>query len=303
MNDASVEYHPLHNKICLVTGGTAGIGKVVAAGLAAQGAEVVITGRNLQKAQAVSEQIQSETGSDRVHALWADFADLGQVRRLAADFKKQYSRLDVLVNNAGAFFNARQKTPYAVEKTFLVNHLAPFLLTNLLLDVLKASAPARIVNVASDAHKSGGIMNLEDLMLKRFYFGMRAYGRSKLANILFTYELSRRLAGSGVTANALHPGHVATNIWRNDFGIFGPALLAFTQRIALTPEQGADKTIFLASSPEVEAVTGKYFVKRQSVASSPQSYDADLARCLWDLSDKLTGLYNSAETPVSTNFR
>jgi NAD(P)-dependent dehydrogenase (short-subunit alcohol dehydrogenase family) len=277
----------MNGKICLVTGATSGIGKVTATALAAQNAEVVIVGRNAKKTQDTAQQIRAETRNDSVHYLLADFSDLGQVRELAASFKKQYSRLDVLVNNAGAYFNARRKTPYGVEATFLVNHLAPFLLTNLLLDVIQNSAPACIINVASDAHING-TMDLDDLEFQKFYFGFSAYARSKLANVLFTYELSRRLAGSGVTVNALHPGGVATKIFSTDFSIFGPAIKWIVGLFALTPEQGADNSIYLASSPEVEGVTGKYFVKREAVPSAPISYDEKLARQLWELSEKMT---------------
>jgi retinol dehydrogenase-12 len=277
----------MRGKICLVTGATSGIGKVTAAALAAQGAEVVIVGRNLQKTQATAQQVRTETGNDSVRYLLADFSDLGQVRDLAVNFKKQYSQLDVLVNNAGAYFNMRRKTSYGVEATFLVNHLAPFLLTNLLLEPIQNSAPARIVNVASNAHLNG-TMDLNDLELKNFYFGFSAYGRSKLANVLFTYELSRRLTDSGVTVNALHPGGVATNIFSTDFSIFGPAIKWIVGRFTLTPEQGADNTIYLATSPEVEGVTGKYFVKRKAVTSAPISYDEKLARQLWEISEKIT---------------
>jgi NAD(P)-dependent dehydrogenase (short-subunit alcohol dehydrogenase family) len=277
----------MRGKICLVTGATSGIGKVTAAALAAQGAEVLIVGRNAKKTQDAAQQIRAKTGNDSIHYLLADFSDLGQVRDLAANFKRQYSRLDVLVNNAGAYFNARRKTRHGVEATFLVNHLAPFLLTNLLLDTIQNSAPARIVNVASNAHFNG-TMDLNDLEFKKFYFGFWAYARSKLANVLFTYELSRRLAGSCVTVNALHPGEVATNIFSTDFSIFGPAIKWVVGWFALSPEQGADNPIYLASSPDVEGVTGKYFVKREAVASAPISYDEKLARQLWELSEKLT---------------
>jgi NAD(P)-dependent dehydrogenase (short-subunit alcohol dehydrogenase family) len=277
----------MRGKICLVTGATSGIGKVTAAAFAAQGAEVVIVGRNAKKTQDTAQQIRAKTGNDSVHYLLADFSDLGQVRDLAANFKRQYSRLDVLVNNAGAYFNARRKTRHGVEATFLVNHLAPFLLTNLLLDTIQNSAPARIVNVASNAHFNGA-MDLNDLEFKQFYFGFWAYARSKLANVLFTYELSRRLAGSGVTVNALHPGEVATNIFSTDFSIFGPAIKWVVGWFALSPEQGADNSIYLASSPEVEGITGKYFVKREAVPSALISYDEKLARQLWELSEKLT---------------
>jgi NAD(P)-dependent dehydrogenase (short-subunit alcohol dehydrogenase family) len=278
----------LRGKTCLVTGATSGIGKVTATALAAQGAEVVIIGRNAPKTEATARQIRVQTGNDAVHFLLADFSDLSQVRALVAAYQKQFSRLDVLVNNAGAFFNARHVTPYGVEATFLVNHLAPFLLTNLLLETVQASAPARIVNVASDAN-AYGTLDLDDLTFRRFYFGFQAYARSKLANVLFTYELSRRLQGRGVTVNALHPGHVATDIFSTDFSIFGPALKKLMSWFSLTPEQGADNSIYLASAPEVEGVTGKYFVQRQPAPSAPLSYDEKLARQLWEVSEKLTG--------------
>jgi retinol dehydrogenase 12 len=279
----------MSGKVCLVTGATAGIGKITAVALAAQGAQVVIVGRNLQKANNTIQLIRSATGNEAVPYFLADFADLQQVRDLVAGFKARFGRLDVLVNNAGAYFNMRHETPYGVEMTFLVNHLAPFLLTNLLLDVMRASAPGRIVNVASDAHRSGSI-DFDDLRFKRGYFGMKAYARSKLANICFTYELARRLKGSGVTANALHPGTVATDIWRTNFSILGPAIKRLIGLFALTPEEGADTSIYLASAPEVEGASGQYFTNRKAVPSSSLSYDENLARRLWLESERLTGL-------------
>lgn len=279
----------LAGKICLVTGATAGIGKITASALAAQGAHVVIAGRNQAKTEATAQQIIAETGNPAVDFLLADFADLHAVCDLASTFLQRYQRLNVLVNNAGTFYNQRHRTALGVEKTFLVNHLAPFLLTNMLLDVLKRSAPARIINVSSDAYKSGP-QHFNDLEFNRFYFGIRAYGRSKLANILFTNELDRRLAGSGVTVNALHPGHVATDIWSTNFSIFGPPLKKFMSRIALTPEAGADNTIYLASSPDVENVSGKYFKKRTAVKTTAITQDREITQCLWAVSEKLTTL-------------
>ena len=273
-------------KVCLVTGATSGIGRVTAGALAARGATVVIAGRNPAKVEEAAAQITAATGNDSIQYLLADFADLQQVEEMAAAFKERYNRLDVLVNNAGTYFNRRHILD-GVEMTFLVNHLAPFLLTNLLLEVLKASAPARIITVSSDAHKYDQ-MNFDDLSFKRGYFGMRAYARSKLANILFTYELARRLQGTSVTANVVHPGQVATNIWRTNFGILGPLLKWFIGLNALTPEEGADTVIYLASSPEVEGVSGKYFIKRRAVPSSPLSYDEEVARRLWEVSTALT---------------
>lgn len=285
----NLQEYNLQGKVCLVTGATAGIGKVTATALAAQGADVVIAGRNQQKTENTVQQIISETGNESVKYLLADFADLQQVRDLAAAFKERFSRLEVLINNAGAFFNNRKATPYGVEMTFLVNHLAPFLLTNLVLDKMQNGASTRIVNVSSDGHKQGTI-DFDDLDFKQGYFGMKAYGRSKLANILFTYELARRLGDSSVTVNALHPGHVATDIWKSSFSFFGPALKWIMGLFALTPEEGADNTIYLASSPEVEGVTGKYFVKRKPVDSSPISRDEEFAQRLWKVSEELTAL-------------
>jgi NAD(P)-dependent dehydrogenase (short-subunit alcohol dehydrogenase family) len=277
----------LSGKVCLVTGATAGIGKVTAAALAARGAVVVIAGRNPQKTADTAREIQAATGNT-VDYLLADFADLRQVRKLAAAFQHKYTRLDVLVNNAGGYFNSRKAAPSGgLEMTFWVNHLAPFLLTNLLLGQMAASGPARIVTVASEAHRFDN-MNFADLGFERFYFGFRAYARSKLANILCTYELDRRFAQDGIRANALHPGHVATDIWRTNFPGIGPYLKRFMQLFSLTPEQGADTMIYLASAPEVEDVSGKYFIKRKTVRSSRLSYDPETARRLWEFCEKMT---------------
>ncbi len=278
----------LNGKVCLVTGATSGIGEVTAKALAARGAQVILVGRNQLKAAMTVQQIQSETGSNSVQYLLADFADLQQIHDLVSSFKSQYSRLDVLINNAGAYFNSRRQTAYGVEMTFLVNHLAPFLLTNLLLDMIKASPAARIINVSSDAHQYGS-MDFADLEYKRRYFGMKAYARSKLGNILFTYELARRLEGSAVTVNALHPGHIATDIWRTNFSLIGPLLKWIMGFFAITPEEGAKTSIYLASSPEVEGLTGQYYVKQEVVQSSPMSYDQNLARQLWRVSEQLSG--------------
>ncbi|MGB2896555.1 MAG: SDR family oxidoreductase, partial [Anaerolineales bacterium] len=276
----------MHGKVCLVTGATSGIGEVTAAALAASGAQVIVVGRNQLKAEDTVQQIQSETSSQSVHYLLADFADLQQVQDLVSSFKNQYSRLDILINNAGAYFNSRRKTAHGVEMTFLVNHLAPFFLTNQLLDTIMMSPSARIINVSSDAHQYAS-MDFNDLEFKRGYFGMKAYARSKLANILFTYELARRLTGGTVTVNALHPGHIATDIWRTNFSVIGPLLKWIMGFFAITLEEGAKTSIYLASSPEVEGVTGKYYVRQEAVQSSPMSYDQDLARQLWLVSERL----------------
>lgn len=275
----------MHKKFIMITGATSGIGQAAAQALAAQGHEILIVGRNPAKTEGVAKQIREQTGNQAIHFLLADFSDLGQIRHLAEQVKTQFPKLDVLINNAGAYFNRRQRMSCGVEKTFFVNHLAPFLLTNLLLDHLQSQA--RIINVASDAHQYGQL-DLNDLNFEKSYFGFAAYARSKLANILFSYELARRLEGSGVTVNALHPGGVATNIFSTDFSIFGPLIKGIVSLFTLTPTQGADNTIYLASAPEVEGVTGKYFVKREAVASSALSNDKELAKHLWEVSEKLT---------------
>ncbi len=273
----------------MITGATAGIGRAAATVLAGQGYELVLTGRNPEKVSSTVKDIRDSTGSDAVNGLVADFSDLGQVRQLAEQFQEKFPRLDILVNNAGAYFNKRQRTSYGVEKTFLVNHLASFLLTNLLLDSLYRSASARIINVSSNAHEHAKL-DLNDLNFEHFYFGFWAYGRSKLANILFTHELARRLKGTHVTANALHPGRVGTDIFKTDFSILGGPFKWIMERISLTPEQGADNTVHLATSPDVAGINGKYFVKREAVLSSSSSYDEDLARRLWEKSEEVTGL-------------
>jgi NAD(P)-dependent dehydrogenase (short-subunit alcohol dehydrogenase family) len=283
-------YPSMSGKTCLVTGATSGIGLVTAAALAGLGAQVVITGRRAERIEEALRRIRSEDPNAAVEHLQADFADLAQVERLTDEFLARFERLDVLVNNAGAYYNRRHATPYGeMERTLVVNHLAPFLFTQRLLDLLRASAPARIVNVASGAHIYDS-MNFDDLGFRRGYIGMKAYARSKLANILFTYELARRLQGSGVTANAVHPRQVATDIWRTNFLLIGPLLKGAIRLTGLTPEQGADTLIYLAASPQVEGVSGKYFVRRKAVRSSPLSYNEEVARRLWQVSAELVGI-------------
>jgi NAD(P)-dependent dehydrogenase (short-subunit alcohol dehydrogenase family) len=275
----------MNKKLILITGATAGIGEAAAYALAAQGHQIILVGRNPAKAERVEKEIQTRTGNDAIHHLVADFADLDQVRGLAAQVKQKFPPLDVLVNNAGTVFLRRNRTKYGVEKTFLVNHLAHFLLTNLLLDHLHENA--RIINVSSGSHLNGEL-DLSDLSMDKRYFVMTAYARSKLANVLFTYELGRRLGDRSITVNALHPGRVGTDIFKANLPILGPVIKWMISRVSLTPEQGADNTIFLAASAEVEGVTGKYFVKREAVRSSPLSYDEELAKRLWGVSEKLT---------------
>jgi NAD(P)-dependent dehydrogenase (short-subunit alcohol dehydrogenase family) len=275
----------MKDKICLITGATSGIGLVSARELARKGALVVLVGRNSAKCDAVTKQIQAETGNPDVEALVADLASQEQVRDLAGRFRERHSRLDVLINNAGAMWLQRELTGEGLEMTFAVNHLAYFLLTQTLLDTLKASAPSRIVNVSSDAHR-GARIDFDDPMGERRYAGWKQYCRSKLMNLLFTYELSRRLHGSGVTANALDPGWVATGFASNN-GWRGRAIQLAARWFALTPEQGARTIMYLASSPEVAGLSGQYFVREQPVRSSAASYDEIAAKQLWQVSTAL----------------
>ena len=286
-------------KTCLVTGATAGIGQKIALELAHMGANVVLAGRNQDKCADTASEIREESGNPAVEYLVADLSSQEQVRRLAEEFKERHQRLDVLVNNAGALYLRRQKSAEGIEMTFALNHLSYFLLTKLLLDVLVESAPARVVNVASGAHK-GAWLNLKDVHDPRRYVGFRAYSRSKLCNVLFTYELSRRLEGTGVTANALHPGLVATNFLTNN-GPFGRFLNFFLRLRGISVAAGAMTPLYAASSPDLEGVSGKYLVKKRIVRSSKRSYDESLAAELWEVSASLTGIPSMASVTSSSS--
>jgi retinol dehydrogenase 12 len=297
-------------KTCLVTGATAGIGEVTARELARRGATVVVIGRSKARCEATVERIQRETGNSAVEYLTADLSSQAEVRRLAAEFLARHNRLDVLVNNAGALFALRQESVDGIEMTLALNHLGYFLLTNLLVGTIKASAPARIVNVSSDAHQMVKGFDFDDPQ-SRASRGLRTYGRSKLAsglftffapiahpsfrqygqskfaNLLFTYELARRLQGTGVTVNAVHPGFVATNFTAGN-GVFGSFMRFWAGVLAISIEEGAKTSIYAATSPEVEGVTGQYFVKQKAIPSSLPSRDEAAARRLWQLSEELT---------------
>jgi len=278
----------MKDKICMVTGATSGIGLATAQALAQQGATVIVVGRNPEKATTTVARIRQETGNPLVKFMLADLSVQAEIRRLAREFQSRYSRLDVLVNNAGGFFLKRQLSADGIEMTLALNYLNFFLLTHLLLDTLKASAPARIVNVSSAVHKNARI-DFENLQRERKYSGIGAYGQSKLAVVLFTYELARRLEGTQVTVNALHPGLVATNIAANNgwlFKLFTP----LGRFIALSPKEGAQTSIYLASSPEVAGVTGKYFDKNKAAPLAATSYDQAIAQRLWEISIEMTGL-------------
>ena len=277
----------MEGKTCLITGGSDGIGYVAARELARLGAQVFIVGRNAFKTKDAVDRIRDETGNREVRYLLADLSSQGDVRRLADQVKEQIPRLDVLLNNAGAIFLSNRSSVDGIEMTFALNHLGYFLLTTLLLDLLKDSAPARIVNVSSSSHGSPGEFRLEDLPQPGKSGGYRAYGRSKLCNLWFTYELARRLEGSAVVVNALHPGLVRTNIARNN-GVLGRVVNFFIGARGVDAARGAETLIYLASSPEVEGVTGKYFMDCRAVASSSLSYNAELASGLWEMSERLT---------------
>jgi len=281
----------MKDKVVLITGATRGIGFETARALAGMGATVVMVGRDAQRTAEQAAQIKTETGNPQVDTLVADLSSLAQTRRLAQDFLKRYDRLHVLINNAGAVFMQRQESVDGYEMTFALNHLSPFLLTHLLLDVMRASAPGRIINVSSSAHRMSR-MRLDDLQFKRGYSGWQAYSQSKLANIYFTTGLDAHMNGDGITTNALHPGFVATNFGKNN-GIFKP-FFAISQLMAISPQEGAQTSIFLAASPEVEGVSGKYFEKCRAVAPSHTATDINAARRLWDISLEMTGLAQPA---------
>lgn len=282
----------MNGKIVLITGATSGIGKQTALELARMGARVVLVARDPARGQATLEEIHRQTGNSNLDLLLADLSAQADLRRLATEFKHKYDRLHVLVNNAGGVFATRKTTVDGLEYTFAFNHLAYFLLTNLLLDVLKASAPARVVNVSSGAQGMGRL-HFDDLQSEKRYNAQAAYNQSKLANVLFTYALARRLEGSTVTANALHPGVVRTNFGRTDTPLFWRIFFPLIDPFMLTPEKGAETVVYLASSPEVEGVSGKYFAFKKAIRSNPVSYDPAAQERLWQVSEELTGLKDS----------
>ena len=275
----------LQEKICLVTGSTSGIGKVTARELANRGATVVLVSRSRAKGEATQAEIKQATGNQHVELLVADLSVLEDVRKLATEFQHTHDHLHLLVNNAGCAYPRRTLTTDGFEATLAVNYLAPFLLTELLLDTLKASAPARIINVSSAQHANASI-EFDNLQGEKKYGNLRNYNQAKLALLFWTYELARRLEGTGVTVNALHPGVTASNFVD---GMSGPAALVMKlgKPFLLTPEQGAQTILYLATSPEVEGVSGKYFVKSQETKSSSRSYDQAASSRLWDVTEQL----------------
>lgn len=277
----------LQNKIVMVTGATSGIGEATAHNLAAMGATLIIVARNAEKANATQASIQQQTGS-QPHVLLADLSVQAQIRQLAADFQANFGRLDVLVNNAGIFNLNREESTDGFEMTWATNHLNYFLLTNLLLDSLKASPAARIVNVSSGAH-TGGEIYFDDPNMTENFSSWKAYSQSKLANVMFTYELARQLERTPITVNALHPGFVRSGFARNN-GWLGRLLMPIVGLAAISPAKGAETMTYLASADEVAGISGKYFDKKKAVPSSELSYDTDAQKRLWEMSAEMVGL-------------
>src|SRR5438445_5166066 len=277
----------MKGKTCLITGGNSGIGKATALGLARMGANVVIVSRGKEKGEAALADIIAKSGNRNVELMLADMSSQGSVRSLVSDFKAGHERLHLLVNNAGVYLTRRNTTVDGLESTFAINHLGPFLLTSLLLDLLKASAPSRIVNVSSDAH-NGAKIDFEDLQGQKKFSGWHAYGQSKLAMILFTHELAKKLDGKGVTVNSAHPGVVRTNFANNN------GLVTFGFRLMrpffISPKSAAKRILYVATSPDLEGVTGEYFTKMHAAKSSQESYEDDSAKRLWQMSEQLTKL-------------
>ncbi len=281
------EYGGMEGKVALITGGTSGIGKAAATALAAMGAEVVVTGRDRERAEKAVADIRRDSGGPKVSLMLADLAVQTEVRKLAEGFRERHDRLDMLVNNAGLIQSRRTETPDGIELTLAVNHLAPFLLTNLLLEMLERSAPSRIITVSSEARRSARI-DFDDLQSRRRYRAFPVYGMTKLANILFTYELAQRLKGTGVVANCVHPGGVNTNFGGNNMSI-GILLFRAFKPFMRTPEQGADTIIYLAAAPEAGAMSGKYLADRKEIFPA-QPRDEALQKRLWEVSAELTNL-------------
>lgn len=282
----------MNGQIVMITGANSGIGKETAVELAKMGATIIMVCRNKQRGENALKEIKERAHSEKVELFLADLADQNSIRSMVKDFKMKYDNLHVLINNAGAWLTKRSTTSEGYEKTFAVNHLGHFLLTYLLLDMLKASTPARIINVSSQAHKFAKL-DLDDIHMENNYRGFRAYGNSKFENLLFTYKLAERLKNTGITVNALHPGTVRTNFGKNINGKLLKVLFNFFRLFLISARKGARTSIYLASSPEVQDITGKYFIKRKIRKSSKLSYNKEFQRKLWQISENLTHIaYN-----------
>jgi retinol dehydrogenase 12 len=272
-------------RVCVVTGASGGIGRATAAGLARRGATVALVVRSRERGEAARDEIARATGSRDLHLVLADLSRQAEVRRAAAEILAAFGAVHVLVNNAGAYTARRKETEDGIELQWAVNHLAPFLLTHLLMPGLTAARPARVVALSSNAHRAA-VLRLDDVQMKRGrYRGLRQYCNTKLANVLFTRELARRAASAGVTANAMHPGVVATELL---LGGFPP--LRLVSRFMRTPEQGAATAVYLAADPSASAFTGEYFIDSRPVPPSPPAMDDASARRLWELSEEMVGV-------------
>ncbi len=267
----------IKDKIVLVTGSTDGIGKQTAIDLAEMGAHVIVHGRNENRARDAMQDIIALTGNDNLHFVVADLSSFSQIRKMADAIYRHFDKIDVLINNAGVYKTQRELSEDGYELTFVINHLAHFLLTNLLLDLIKKSDYKRIINVASQAH--GSSLEFDNLQGEEYYDGYDAYSRSKLCNIMFTYTLARKLERTGITTNVLHPGVISTKLLHEGFGMEGTSI-----------ESGSKTSIYLASSDEVTNVSGKYFVNKRESNSSEISYNTQLQKQLWEASEKMTGL-------------
>jgi len=276
----------MYGKTVVITGATSGIGEVAADRLAAKGARIVFIARDESRGEETLKHLKAIAPGQPHKAYYADLSRLSEMKRVGGEIAAQEARIDVLINNAGAAFMTREVTEDGLEKTFALNHMSYFVLTSLLRP--KLGRGGRIVSTASTAHK-GAHLDFDDLQTEKRYAGFAVYGRSKLCNILFTRELARKLAGTGITANCLHPGFVSTRFGNNNGGMIS-VLFGFAKNFALSPEQGAQTIIYLASSPEVERLTGLYFDKCKAVAASPEAQNDADAKRLWDVSAKIAGL-------------
>lgn len=286
----------LQGKVCLITGSNSGIGKETALSLAKMGATVVMVVRNKERGEKAQKEIVKQSGSSSVDLMICDLSSMESIRQFAEEFKKKYKRLDVLINNAGAVYSKREVTPEGFERTFAVNYLGPFLLTHELQDMLKSSAPSRIVNVSSGLAKDGKVnlndLQGENLVGKKAYSHARSpfYANTKLMLILYTYELAKRLKGSGVTANVLLPGFTATNLGKNSDSLRSSIMFKMVRPMQQSTKKGAQTSIYLASSDEVKGITGKCFEKKKETSTCPASYDEDLQRRLWIKTESLLGI-------------
>jgi NAD(P)-dependent dehydrogenase (short-subunit alcohol dehydrogenase family) len=287
----------MKGKTCIVTGSNSGIGKETALSLAKMGAHVVMVVRNQERGEKARLEIVKQTGNNSIDLMICDLSSMDSIRRFAQEFKRKYDRLDVLLNNAGAMFNKREVTPEGFERTLAVNYLGPFLLTHELLGLLKSSAPSRIINVSSGLAKNGKV-DLEDLQSEKNYRGTKAYSQvrapvyanTKLMVMMFTYELARRIKGTGVTANVLMPGFVATNLGKNSGSLSSYLMFKMVRPMQVSPRKGAETSVYLASSDEVKDVTGKCFAKKKEVMTCPESYNKELQKRLWNKTESMLGL-------------